>query len=66
MWDFDGGVTTIHIGLVCFVGAWLDLVGCFGVAFVHRAGKVIWMRGGACAAELRLMGVCFCWASLYG
>ena len=26
---------------------------------VHGAGKTMSMRGGACAAELRLMGVCF-------
>ena len=33
--------------------------GCGGLlcGMVHGAGKAIMMRGGACAAELRLMGV---------
>jgi hypothetical protein len=38
---------------------WYCVVGRVGVlcGIVHEAGKAILMRGGACAAELRLMGL---------
>jgi len=38
----------------------------FRWCMVHEAGKAIWMRGGACATELHLMGVCFCWSGWCG
>jgi hypothetical protein len=39
--------------------SWYSVVGNVGVLYgiVHGAGKAILMRGGACAAELRLMGL---------
>ena len=38
---------------------WVDVAGIGGLlcVMVHGAGKAMLMRGGACAAELRLMGV---------
>ena len=38
---------------------WYSVVGSVGVlcCIVHGAGNPILMRGGACAAELRLMGL---------
>ena len=38
---------------------WYSVVGSVGVlcCIVHEAGNAILMRGGACAAELRLMGL---------
>jgi hypothetical protein len=35
--------------------------GMFRWGIVHGVGKTLWMRGGACAAELRLMRFWFCW-----
>jgi len=45
----------------------MDSVGClFQWGIVYGVREAICMRGGACAAELHLMGVCFCWGGLCG
>ena len=65
------GVLLCCISIVCLVVedlrvknlssvCWFCLLGSFGGLYgsVHGAGNGMLMRGGACAAELRLMGLC--------
>ncbi len=49
------------VGWLCVVG---NVGGLCGI--VHGAGNAMFMRGGACDAELRLMGVELCSACLCG